>query len=122
MILVDTSIWIDHLRAKDSMLAGLLKTGHVLMHPFVLGELALGHLRQREMILRDFSHLPHAIMATHVEVLHFIERHALFGLGVGLVDVHLLASVRLTDGASIWTRDKRLNGVASQLGLAATLQ
>jgi predicted nucleic acid-binding protein len=122
MILVDTSIWVDHLRANDDMLAGLLETGHVLMHPFILGELALGHLRQREMVLRDLSNLPRATVATHLEAMHFIERHALFGLGVGLIDVHLLASVRLTDGARIWTRDKRLGGVAEQLRLAATLQ
>lgn len=122
MILVDTSIWVDHLRANDDMLAGLLDTGQVLMHPFVLGELALGHLRQRETVLRDLSNLPRATVATHPEAMHFIERHALFGLGVGLIDVHLLASVRLTDGARIWTRDKHLGGVAGRLRLAATLQ
>jgi hypothetical protein len=122
MILVDTSIWVDHLRANDGMLAGLLETGLVLMHPFVLGELALGHLRPREIVLRDLTNLPRATVATHAEIMHFIERNALYGLGVGFVDIHLLAAVRLTEGASIWTRDKRLGSLASQLGLAAALR
>lgn len=122
MILADTSIWVDHLRANDKLLAGLLSSGHVLMHPHVIGELALGNFRQREMTLRDLSNLPRAVVATHAEAMHFIEHNALFGLGVGFIDIHLLASVRSTDGASIWTRDKRLNSVASRLGLAAALQ
>ena len=121
MILVDTSVWVDHLRATDKALAALLDTGAVLAHPFVIGELALGNLRQREIVLNALSDLPHASVATDVEVLHFIDRHALSGRGVGYVDAHLLAAVQLTAGAELWTKDKRLHGVAIQLGLAITL-
>lgn len=119
MILIDTSVWVDHLRAGNSMLAELLERGAALTHPFVIGELALGNLRQRELILRMLSRLPGASVATDAEVLRFVERHALFGRGVGCVDVHLLAAVRLTAGSQLWTFDKRLNDVAVQLGLAA---
>jgi len=119
VILIDTSVWVDHLRAGNSILAELLERGAALTHPFVIGELALGNLRQRELILRMLSRLPGASVATDAEVLRFVERHALFGRGVGYVDVHLLAAVRLTAGSQLWTFDKRLNDVAVQLGLAA---
>jgi predicted nucleic acid-binding protein len=119
MILVDTSVWVDHLRRDDTRLAGLLDTGGILSHTFVIGELALGDLRQRDLVLATLQDLPQASVATDREVLHFIGRHALFGLGIGYVDAHLLASVRLTAGATLWTRDKRLLGVAERLGLAA---
>ncbi len=118
MILVDTSVWVDHLRKGEDRLAGLLNTGMVLAHPFVIGELALGYLSRREAVLSDLSNLPQAIVATDAEVLHFVDRHKLFGRGVGLVDVHLLAAVRLTAGTQLWTRDKRLNDIAVDLGLA----
>ena len=118
MILVDTSVWIDHLRADDSALKRLLDAGRVLMHPFVIGELALGRMRQREMILAALSDLPRAEPATDAEVLGFIDREALFGRGIGYVDAHLLASVRLTAGAQLWTEDTRLRHVADELGLA----
>jgi predicted nucleic acid-binding protein len=121
VILVDTSIWVDHLRTGDKALTDLLDTGMVLAHPFVTGELALANLRQRELVLGALSDLPQANVATDAEVLHFIERHALFGRGVGYVDVHLLVAVRLTAGAALWTHDKRLHGIADQLGLAMTL-
>lgn len=120
MILVDTSVWVDHLRASDEMLVGLLNAGMVLAHPFVVGELALGTLAQRGPVLDALSDLPQAIVATDAEVLNFIDRHKLFGRGVGYIDIHLLAAVRLTAGAELWTRDKRLHGVAVQLGLAIT--
>lgn len=119
MILVDTTVWVDHLRAGDKTLAGLLESGRALTHPFVIGELALGNLRQRQAILAYLQDLPEANIATDREVLQFIERHALAGLGVGYVDVHLLASTSLTAGSSLWTRDKRLSGVAERLGLAS---
>lgn len=119
MILVDTSIWIDHLRAGDSALARLLETGRVLTHPFVIGELALGHLHQRQPILDALHDLPQATVATDVEVLAFIDRQQLTGLGIGYVDVHLLASVQLTPGSRLWTRDKRLHGVADERQWAA---
>ena len=118
MILVDTSIWIDHLRGGGDLLAKLLRAGRVLTHPFVIGELALGAIRQRETILDALSNLPRAELATDAEVLGFINGRALFGRGIGYVDVHLLASARLTAGAELWTRDNRLRSVADELGLA----
>ena len=120
MILVDTSVWIDHVRANDHGLAGLLEAGDVLTHPFVIGELALGNLARRERVLGALRDLPCAVVATEAEVLHFIDRHALFGRGAGYVDIHLRAAVRLTAGAALWTRDKRLREVAVALGLAIT--
>jgi predicted nucleic acid-binding protein len=120
LILVDTSIWIDHLRANNAALKKLLNAGGALTHPFVIGELALGQMRQREVILAALSDLPRAELATDVEVLGFINREALFGRGVGYVDAHLLASARLTAGAELWTRDTRLRHVADELGLAMT--
>ena len=121
MILADTSVWIDHLRSGDAALAHLLETGRVLAHPFVIGELALGGLRQRDVILGALRDLPQAVVASDDEVQHLIERQPLFGLGIGYVDVHLLAAVRLSAGASLWTRDKRLNAVATRLSIAASV-
>ena len=121
MILADTSVWVDHLRASNKALVALLDAGMVLAHPFVIGELALGNLRQREIVLKALADLPQARVAMDAEVLHFIERHALSGRGIGYIDAHLLAAVKLTAGAELWTNDKRLHGVAVQLGLAITL-
>ncbi len=119
MILADTSVWVDYLRTGDHRLAELLERSHVLMHPFVLGELALGSLRQRDVVLGSMQDLPQAVVATDKEVLAFIEHRSLFGVGIGYIDAHLLASVRLTVGASLWTRDKRLLAIAEKLALAA---
>ena len=121
MILADSSVWIDHLRKADPTLSALLQRREILAHPFVIGELALGNLRQREILLKALADLPHASVATDAEVLHFIERHALSGRGIGYIDAHLLAAVKLTAGAELWTNDKRLRGVAVQLGVAITL-
>ena len=121
MILVDSSVWVDHLRSGDATLARLLDDGRVIAHPFVVGELALGSLRQRELILTALQDLPQAVVASDIEVLRFINQQALYGLGIGYVDAHLLASARLTAGGSLWTRDKRLQAVADQLGVAAVL-
>ena len=121
MILVDTSVWVDHLRAGNKALADLLNTGMVLTHPFIIGELALGNLRRREVVLSALSDLPQASIATDVEVLQFIDNDALFGRGAGYVDIHLLAAVRLTAGSTLWTNDKRLHGIAVQLGVAMAL-
>ena len=118
MILVDTSIWVDHLRKGNATLAALLADGRVLTHPFVIGELALGDIRQRVAVLTSLSELPAAVVAAEVEVLSFIDRHALFGRGVGYVDVHLLAAAQLTTGAKLWTSDRCLRSVADTLGLA----
>ena len=120
MILVDTSVWADHLRAGDAALTDLLNAGSVLSHPFVVGELALGHLRRRREVLDALSNLPRTVVANDAEVLHFIDANAIFGRGVGYVDAHLLAAARLTEGARLWTRDKRLQGVAAALGVAFT--
>jgi predicted nucleic acid-binding protein len=119
VILVDMSVWVQHFRDRDASLAELLERGAALTHPFVVGELALGNLRQRELVLRMLSRLPAATVATNAEVLGFIDRNALFGRGVGYVDVHLLAAARLTAGSQLWTLDKRLNDVAVELGMAA---
>ena len=118
MILVDTSIWIDHLRTSGDLLSKRLNAGRVLTHPFVIGELALGEMRRRDAILDALSNLPRAELATDAEVLSFINGQSLFGRGIGYVDAHLLASVRLTAGARLWTRDNRLRSVAEELGLA----
>jgi hypothetical protein len=118
MILVDTSIWVDHLRAANGQLAALLEAGQVLAHPFVTGELALGRLRQRDLVLNALADLPQSKVARDEEVRHFIDQHALFGVGIGYVDAHLLAAVRLTSTATLWTRDNRLHAVADRLGLA----
>jgi predicted nucleic acid-binding protein len=120
LILVDTSVWIDHLRADNAALKRLLNAGRVLTHPFVIGELALGQMRQREIILAALSDLPRAELATDAEVLAFINRETSFGRGIGYVDVHLLASVRLTAGAKLWTRDIRLRHVTEELEVAIT--
>lgn len=118
MILVDTSVWIDHLRAGDAELAALLNGSQVLMHPFVLGELACGNLRNRTEVLALLKGLPRAALATDEEVLFFIERHALMGRGIGYVDAHLLAAVTLGGVTRLWTGDKRLRTVADALALA----
>jgi len=115
LILVDTSVWVDHLRKGDSQLADLLERGAVVMHPFVVGEIACGSLTDRSSILELLQDLPTAVVAESQEVLGFIERHGLHGKGIGYVDVHLLASVALTEGARLWTRDKKLRGAADDL-------
>ncbi len=119
MILVDTSLWIDHLREADARLTQLLTSGQVLAHPFVTGELALGNLRNRAAVLGALQDLPQASVATETEVLHLITTKGLFGLGIGYIDAHLLASVLLTPGALLWTRDKRLLAASAQLSVAA---
>jgi predicted nucleic acid-binding protein len=100
------------------MLAELLEAGRVLTHPLVIGELALGALRQRVAVMTALEDLPSAIAATEAEVLAFIDRHALFGRGIGYVDAHLLAAARLTAGTELWTNDRKLHRVAEELGMA----
>ena len=97
----------------------MLHDGEILGHPFVTGEVALGSLRNRQSVLSDLEDLPQAPVAEHREVLHFVEQNSLFGLGIGYVDAHLLASVRLTPGAALLTRDKRVSAVAERLKIAA---
>jgi predicted nucleic acid-binding protein len=118
MILVDTSVWVDHFRRGTPLLARALESSDVLMHPFVLGEIACGNLSNRSEILRLLGDLPLAPVAADVEVLAFIESHALMGRGIGYVDVHLLASIVLAGNAQVWTRDRRLAAVASDIGVS----
>jgi predicted nucleic acid-binding protein len=119
VILVDTSVWVNHLKAGDARLSRLLEAGWVLAHPWVTGELALGHLSQRTEILGLLSNLPQAKVAADAEVLAFIEHRKLHGLGIGYVDAQLLTATRLTLDARLWTVDKRLAAVGSQLDLLA---
>ena len=120
-MLVDTSVWIDHLRHGDAQLTEALQTGLVGMHPFVVGELACGNLRARSEVLGLLQALPPAVVASDKEVLFFMDAHALMGRGIGYIDMHLLASARLGSG-QLWTRDKRLHAIAAELGLAHTEQ
>lgn len=122
MVLVDTSVWIDHLRKGDAALTAALEGSQVLMHPFVLGELACGNINNRADLLALLRDLPKAPVATDAEALGFIDRHALMGRGIGYIDVHLLASAALANPARLWTRDKRLAKVADHLNLAFHLQ
>ena len=118
MILVDTSVWIDHLHAVDPALVEMLHRSSVGQHPMVIGELSLGSLRERGRILQLLANLPSTAVATHAEVARFVEQHVLFGKGLSLIDAHLLASVVLTPGTRLWTRDKRLLATARRLGVA----
>ena len=118
MILVDTSVWVDHLRAGDAQLAVLLERSAVAMHPMVLGELACGNLKDRETILALWRNLPRLTPATDAESLFFLERNRLWGRGIGYIDLHLLAAVSLNAGTRLWTRDRRLRDTAEHLGLA----
>jgi predicted nucleic acid-binding protein len=118
LILVDTSVWIDHLRKGIPSLAEALEREDVLMHPFVVGELACGELTRRREVLDLLSTLPSSIVATDHETLRFIENHRLMGKGIGYIDAHLLASVILTEAAQFWTRDKRLGAIAAKLRIA----
>lgn len=120
MILVDTSVWVDHLRAGDVGLSDLLQKRQVLMHADVVGELALGQMRQRQLVMGELQRLPRVVMASDAEVLGLIDHLGLSGSGIGWVDAHLLASVKLHPGALLWTRDKRLQQIASIHALAFT--
>lgn len=118
MILVDTSVWIDHLRSEEPALVEALERGRVLMHPSVLGELACGNLGKRDEVLRLLGDLPAIPVATDEEAMAMIERRALMGRGIGYIDVHLLSSTALAGDALMWTRDRRLAAVATELELA----
>jgi len=117
VILVDTSVWIDHFRQGDATLAQALHQGAVMMHPFVLGEIACGALKRRQETLQLLANLPASPVATDAEALRFIERHRLMSLGIGFIDVHLLTSIALAGDGRLWSRDKRLSAVAKRLRL-----
>ncbi len=122
MILVDTTVWVRHIRLADATLQRLLNAQRVLTHPHIVGELALGNLPQRKTFLALLERLPAAVVATDEEVLRLIEDRGLAGSGVGYVDAHLLASSRLTTGSGLWTHDKRFEAVADYLGLSPDLR
>lgn len=117
VVLVDTSVWSDHLRRHNTMMASLLEAGEVLAHPFVTGEIACGLFPKRSETLSLLNTLPSAPLLGQAEILGFIDRHALAGRGVGFVDIHLIASA-LVAGSAVWTRDRRLAEAAVDLGVA----
>ena len=117
MVLVDTSVWVSHLRDNHPKLVSLLSQGRVVCHPFIIGELACGNLKNRHTILNSLEHLPRSEAATHIEILKFIETSHLMGKGLGLIDIHLLAAAILSS-LPFWTRDKRLQQAAKDLGIA----
>jgi len=118
MILADTSVWVDHLRRHNAALAIHLEDGAVMIHPFVVGELACGNLRRRREILSALDALPQAPLASHDEVLAFVDAHRLAGCGIGWIDAHLLASSRLAR-VPVWTFDRSLSAAARRLGILA---
>jgi len=116
MILVDTSVWVDHLRKSDEELSKLLDQGVVLCHPFVIGELACGNMKNRDEILDLLAALPKADEASHEEAMHLVTDRKLWGHGIGWVDVHLLASALLSN-CTLWTKDKALQSVSRSLNI-----
>ena len=117
MILLDTSVWVDHLRRGDPLVVQALESGQVVAHTFVIGELACGNLKSRARVIELLRDLPQSAIATDDEVLHFIDGHKLMGRGIGYVDAHLLAAAAI--GRSfLWTKDRRLREVAIELGFA----
>ncbi len=116
MVLVDTSVWVEHFRHGKSELEILLSDGQVVCHPFIVGELGCGNLKSRTQILSLLNTLPMAHLAEHDEVMHFVEKYRLMGKGLGYVDVHLFASAMLTH-VPLWTFDKRLGSVSATLGI-----
>ena len=122
MILVDTSVWIDHFRAAEPQLVALLTSNDVLCHPLVIGEIALGGVANRAQVLRLLANLPAASAAAHDEAMAFIDTHKLANSGLGLIDTHLLAAAALTPGALLWSRDKALRAAAARLNLDAGLR
>jgi predicted nucleic acid-binding protein len=117
VILVDTSVWIDHLKRGNAKLGRLLDGGSVLTHPWVIGELALGNLRRRSEVLRLLMGLSQTIVASDQELIDFIDRETLSGTGIGYVDAQLLASTRITPDTRLWTGERRLASLAARLGV-----
>jgi predicted nucleic acid-binding protein len=120
VILVDSSVWIDHVRGTDPILIAMLEEGGVFCHPFIIGEVMMGTPRNRHQVRKLLARLPQMQVATDAEVLEFIEHNRLYGIGIGYIDAHLLASVRLEPNATIWTRDRRMAKTAETLGIFAT--
>ncbi|WP_045215655.1 type II toxin-antitoxin system VapC family toxin [Desulfonatronovibrio magnus] len=118
MYLVDTSVWIDHFNKSEPLLVSFLNDNVVCTHPFIIGEIALGNLRQREIVIGYFQGLPQACVGSDFEVMHFISKKMLHGKGIGYVDAHLVTSALLMNNIYIWTRDKKLLKAAKQLNMA----
>lgn len=118
MIILDTSVWIDHTRENNEHLFELFKRGKILIHPFTIGEITLGSLRDGDKIITSLMEMPRPNVASETEVLALIRKRFLAGSGIGYVDAHLLAATQLTPEASLWTRDKRLRRVAEAMGVA----
>ena len=114
MVLVDTSVWVSHLREKNDELSNLLNNAEVVCHPFIIGELACGNLKNRPTIIALLEALPTTRLVEHEEVLAFIEARKVMGKGLGYIDVHLLAAALLAD-VTLWTLDKKLDKVAGEL-------
>ncbi|MBB3608843.1 PIN domain-containing protein [Rhizobium sp. BK602] len=121
MILVDTSIWIDHFHSLDARLQSLLEQKQVLVHPFVIGEIGLGNLRQYDLVMQSMKRLHSIGKASDDDVLYFIRSNKLQGAGIGYVDAHLAAAAMLTPGTYLWTRDKRLQRIVENLGISPRL-
>ena len=122
MILIDTSVWIEHLRKGNRALAHLLNNNQVLIHPFVIGEIACGTFADRDEILARLKDLPALPKADESEALYCIERHQLMGLGLGYIDVHLLAATLLAPQTRLWTQDNRLKAAAKKMNVAYQVQ
>ncbi len=118
MILVDTSVWVDHLRNTEAELVKILLEGNVLMHSMIMGELACGNLAHRRQRLREWQSLPRIAELTHEDVLAVVESRGLMGRGIGFIDAHLLCATLHETGTLLWTRDKRLARIAKDLGIA----
>ncbi|MGB9206113.1 MAG: type II toxin-antitoxin system VapC family toxin [Terriglobales bacterium] len=121
MILADTSVWIDHLRSGNKELHNQLSRGQIVIHPFIIAELALGSLKERTRMLALLDLLPHLRVAQLNEIRTLIATRRLYGLGIGLIDAHLIASVLINPPTLLWTRDKQLRKVAEALGIHASL-
>ncbi|HEX4842992.1 MAG TPA: PIN domain-containing protein [Limnobacter sp.] len=121
-VLVDTQVWVDHFHHAEPQLMRLLHEGEVVMHPFIVGELALSNLEDRDRVLKLLGDLESVVVASPQEVLQLVGLRNLHGLGLGYVDIHLLASVLISPGTSLWTRDYQLLRVAKDLGLQPPIQ
>ena len=117
MILVDTCVWLDHMRHSDPALSRFISEERVLTHPLVIGEIAMGTLAQRQVTMEALSAMPRTVVASDEEVLEFVSRHKLYGTGIGYADAHLLVSAQVTTHCTLWTRDKRLRAAAGKLNL-----
>mgnify|MGYP001814858257 CR=1 FL=1 len=117
MILVDTSVWVNHLRSSNPVLTKLLNNNQVLMHPMIIGELACGNLNNRALLLELWNNLSFCAASTDKEALYFLEHYNLSGRGIGYIDIHLLASTAFVPGAKLWTNDKRLRDISQELYL-----